>query len=241
MGRVEIRPFKESPGGKQALEVVIRDREATVADYCKALEEYILKGEYRRSRSPKTNCEGCDICCKERIPLTSVDVMVLKKKAAPELTLRDFLKRYAYIYLEGKAVDITLARDSRGSCLFLDPKTAKCRHYEARPLVCRTYICTPSSPDADELRDLLVNGGEDELVRLWLELEDAVLTIVHEAWEPDIDPEDWRESFWTGKQDYAALKLAEILPAGLWQRLTRSGEKTAEAGGSSSGTGMFPA
>lgn len=228
MGKVEIISQKERPGGNKVIDVVIRDSEATVADYYLALEDYILQGDYTRSRSKKAGCEGCDICCKERIPLTSIDVMVLKRKAAPSMELKDFLKRYTYIYLEGKAVDISLARDSQGICLFLDQETSKCRHYEARPLVCRTYICTASSPDADELRNLIVNGGEDELVRLWLEQEFALETIFHEAWEPDIDPEDWLTSSWTGQEDYAGVKLKDIIPSELWHKLNRKGDTPAE-------------
>lgn len=219
MAKVEIVAKGKESGQHQAVEVIIHDSEASVADYLLSLDDFILNGDFIRNRSFKTGCEGCDICCKERIPLTAIDVLVLKAKVAPDIALKDFLMRYTYVYIEGNAVDISLARDSRGNCLFLDEKTGRCRYYQARPLVCRTYICTSISKNADELRDIIVNGGEDELVRLWLKNGDAVNTVVHEALEPDVDPEDWPESAWTNKKDYTQIKLKDIIPFELWKKI----------------------
>lgn len=220
MGKVEIVSLLKGSGGQREIDVIIHDSEASVADYFQALDNYILTGDYIRTRSTKSCCEGCDICCKERIPLTSVDVLVLKEKIAANMTMKEFLKRYTYVSIEGKSVDISLARDSQGICLFLDQEAGRCRHYEARPLVCRTYICTSFSKNASELRDIIVNGGEDELVRLWLATDDdAVNTVVHEAFEPDVDPKDWLTSVWTGKEAYAKIKLKDIIDLELWQRL----------------------
>lgn len=219
MEKVEIVSLGKEPGAHKTIDVLIHDCEASVADYLLALDNYILNGDFVRNRSSKTACEGCDTCCKERIPLTSVDALVLKERVAPDISMKDFLMRYTYVYIEGKAVDISLARDPQGNCLFLDQKTGRCRQYMARPLVCRTYICTNVSKNADELRDIIVNGGEDELVRLWLETGDAVKTVVHEALEPDVDPEDWSISVWTDRDDYTHIKLKEIIPPELWKKI----------------------
>jgi len=218
---VIIKPYQNK--GHNGIDIQISDEHATVQDYYQALDEYILSGSYQRQRAITTSCEGCDICCQERAPLTSVDVMVLKEQVAPELTINDFLKRYGYININGPVVDISLARDGYERCLFLSPETGKCRHYQTRPLVCRTYICTPLSPRAKKLRQSVVNSGMDELVRLTLTNAEDGKYPVHEAEDPDVTQEDWTESMWTGKSLYSQLKLRDILTDQLWTEL-RKGE-----------------
>lgn len=218
---VIVKPYRIN--SKNGIDIQIGNDNATVQDYYQALDEYILSGQYQRDRAITSNCEGCDICCQERIPLTSIDVLVLKEQVAPELAINDFLKRYGYININGPVVDISLARDSYERCLFLSSDTGKCRHYLARPLVCRTYICTPLSPRAKKLRLTVVNSGMDELVRLMLANAGEENYPVHEAEDPDVSCEDWTESIWTGKLLYSQIKLRDILTDQLWAEL-RKGE-----------------
>lgn len=214
---VEIMAVKR--GGSVGIDINIKNDTATVSDYCQALEDFILEGKYHRIRSKSLTCEGCDICCRERIPLTAVDIIKLKEKVAPDLALRDFLLRYTYIVVAGPAMDITLARDSNEFCIFLNKKTRKCNHYQERPLVCRTYICADSSTRADKLREAVVNTGEDELVRLSLEVAGDRGLLYHEAVDPLVDKRDWPENSWTGKTEYNQVPLKEILSPSLWSEL----------------------
>lgn len=218
---ITIKPYHLK--GRIGIDVQVNDDQATVQDYHQALDEYILSGSYHRERAITANCEGCDTCCQERIPLTSVDVLVLKEQVAPDLGINDFLGRYGYINITGPVVDISLGRDGSERCLFLHPQTGKCRHYAARPLVCRTYICTPLSPRAKKLRQSVINTGMDELVRLMLANATEENYPVHEAEEPNVAREDWVESIWTDKLVYAQIKLQDILTDQLWAEL-RKGE-----------------
>lgn len=217
---VIIKPYQK--GNSIGLDVQINSAEATIEDYYQALDSYILNGQYQRFRSTTTDCEGCDTCCQERIPLTSIDVFTLKKAVAPDLGLNDFLRRYCYVSINGPVLDISLAHNAQDSCLFLNLVTGKCLNYAARPLVCHTYICTPLSPRARKLRETVINTGMDELVRLMLaEAENPEKLPCHEAFEPAVDPEDWPQNKWTGRDNYSAIKLKDILPERLWQELIR--------------------
>lgn len=218
---VTIKPYHVK--GSIGIDIQINDDSATVQDYTQALDDYILAGTYLRQRATTTNCEGCDTCCQERIPLTSIDVLILKGQIAPDVSLNVFLQRYGYISVSGPAVDISLGRDWQERCLFLNPETGRCRNYGIRPLVCRTYICTPLSSRAKKLRETVVNAGMDELVRLLLVDSDAGNYPVHEADDPEVVWEDWLESSWTGKSAYSQVKLKDILSDQLWAEL-RKGE-----------------
>ena len=78
------------------------------------------------------------------------------------------------------------------------------------------------SPRARKLRETVINTGMDELVRLMLaEAENPEKLPCHEAFEPAVDPEDWPQNKWTGRDNYSAIKLKDILPERLWQELIR--------------------
>ncbi len=215
---IAVKPYGREQ--RLGIDVQIIDDEATVQDYYQALDEYILSGTFIRTRANANSCEGCPICCQERIPLTSIDVLTLKKAMAPEQSLNKFLSRYGYVSVEGPVVDIALGRDEAERCLLLDPVIGKCRNYQARPLVCHTYICTILSPRARKLREALINSGMDELVRLML-AEGQGKFPVHEAYEPAVNCEDWPENAWSGVEEYSRLKLKDILPDKLWSELKK--------------------
>lgn len=216
---VIVKPYHVN--GKIGIDILVNSDEASVMDYCRALDEYILRGSFQRERAAAASCEGCDTCCRERIPLTSIDAVLLKAQLAPGLKLNAFLNRCGYISVRGPVVDISLGRDVFGTCLLLAKETGKCSRYPIRPLVCRTYICTPLSPRAEKLRETIVNSGMDELVRLMLADSGEGTYPVHEAEEPAINMEDWPAGIWTGKTDYSQLRIIDIAGEKLWRELKK--------------------
>jgi len=72
------------------------------------------------------SCEGCGICCTE-VPVP------------PYLDEIDFipeeLQRQVY---EARLIEEQLIADKR-PCIWWDPATKKCSHYEDRPNICREY------------------------------------------------------------------------------------------------------
>lgn len=222
--KVVIIPYGK--GNMAGMDVVVKDNETTIADLSQALEDFILNGIFKRTRAQLDICEGCDLCCQERIPLTSVDAVVLKEKVALESSWQYFFKKYCYIVVQGPSVDISLALDGDDKCNLLQRDFKKCLHYQWRPFACRTYICTYLSPLLRELRDIVVNTGEDELVRLWLEAAedgDGEL-IIHEALDPCVEPGEWLESIWTGKSRYNQIFLKDLCPPDLWTQIYKKGD-----------------
>lgn len=194
-----------------------------------------------RAPGRRNNCFGCDLCCGERIPLTLLDALALsnilfKNTRSPKNNtqcqakdslqnsnlqnsctnnfprLKKFLDRYGHVLVEGRAVDITLRLEEDGLCPFLDRKHHLCTIYESRPLVCQTFICCPQTKRARELRSVIVNTGEDELVRqLLLEAtRTGKPSLIHEAYEPDLRLKDWKATAFAGKTDYSQVFLKDI-------------------------------
>lgn len=215
--KLRLLPYEQQRG----LDIQVLSEETTVADFCDALDEFILNGKIARLRSKTEQCEGCDICCGERMPLTSLDILRLRSALDPQLSLGDFLNKYCYVSVSCRVVDILLKRDDEDRCIFLNKKTSKCSRYDLRPLVCRIYICTALSGRAERFRQELVNSGEDELVRQWLDCLQRGEVIFNEADDPDIRPEDWPENAWTNKISYADIRLRDILSPGLWNELSK--------------------
>lgn len=220
---MKIRFFPFWAGKEKGIDLEVLDPAASVADYADALNDYILSEDYKRFRSKTVHCAGCDECCGERMPLTSIDVLKLKEGLEPQLSLHDFFNRYTYITVSGRVIDITLSRDHEDKCIFLDKENKKCTQYGLRPLVCQTYICTLLSSRASQLRKAVINSGEDELVRQWLECRQNANCVIHEAAEEDIRNEDWQSNCWTKKTSFAEVLLREIVSERLWHKLYRKG------------------
>jgi len=217
--RVEIKPWTDVYGQK-GYDLEVADPQATVGDYLAALNQYILRENCSRQRAPKTKaCAGCDRCCAERIPLTAVDLLNLSRATEEESWAR-LLGRHTFISVEGPVVDITLRREADGRCSFLDPLTGRCRIYCHRPLVCQTFICCPVTLRAQEVREQVVNLGEDEAVRRWGELAGPEGTPpVHEALDFAFDPQDYPPNAFTGRLDFNEIKVRDLVTPDLWQRL----------------------
>lgn len=217
---------KTFPQGK-GYDLEIINEEASLQDYLEALNEHILKGNLTRTRQNIDMCEGCDGCCSERIPLTNIDVQMLQQglKAQGEIrTLAEVVRRYTYVQVEGSVVDITLARNEEGTCVFLNPETKRCGIYPFRPLVCQTFICCPTSPRARALRETVVNKGEDQLVK-WCLTNVAWDKLFNEIWEPDISLEDWDDTPFKDKLTYALVPIKDVCTPKLWKKLFATPEE----------------
>ena len=219
--------------GGLGYKVVLSEEMASVQDYLDALNDALETLALSRSREEREKCRGCDICCAERIPLTSIDLKVLAQSPAvkevlkkvgskEEEVLATMIRRFCHVYVNGNTVDITLRLGEDGKCLFLNRETRTCSLYYFRPFVCQTYICSPASREALELRKAVVNPGEDELVRQWLNYaqKTSLSLWFDEADDPEVALEDWTsDSPFTGKDSYTQVLLKEVLPPGLWSRL----------------------
>lgn len=169
-------------GGHIGYDIQISHPGATAADYLKAMERAITELPLHRERAPERSvCQGCDLCCRERLPLTSIDVLRLMKAMGIE-DLYSFLKRYAWVAVRGRVVDISMLRQE-GACCLLDAERRLCRWYGVRPLACQTFICCPHTERALLLREAIINQGEDELVRWWLAeaVQRGIAPLVHEG------------------------------------------------------------
>ncbi|WP_238134239.1 YkgJ family cysteine cluster protein [Calderihabitans maritimus] len=223
-----MRAFTIDLAGKRGYDLIVADPEATVQDYLDALEQLTMNDSIYLSRNVGGQCEGCDRCCGERIPLTYIDILRLKrsqylqKVTGGRVDLRYILDRFCYVVVEGPSVDIMLRTGEDGYCIFLDRKERRCFVYPYRPLVCQSFFCCPSSRKARKLREAIVNQGEDELVRKWLldagyHGEDL---LIHEACDPKVNPDDWPPNCFTGKRYYWEVRLADLCSPSLWRKLT---------------------
>jgi len=202
-------------------DIQIINEQASLQDYLEALNKHILEAELTRTRQKVNHCEGCDSCCSERIPLTIIDVYMLQQGLMVQgetRTLAEIIRRYAYVQAEGRAVDITLARNENGKCVFLNPDTKKCRIYPFRPLVCQTFICCPVSLRARRLREAVVNQGEDQLVK-WCLTYIPWNNLFNEVWEPKISLADWEDTPFKDRITYDSVLIKDVCDPELWQQL----------------------
>lgn len=214
--KVEIVPVEFK--GRVGYDILVKNETATVQDYIDALDWFIENNKCYRSRSPQNeNCIGCDLCCQERIPVTQVDALKISGH-----NLKTAFKDRLHVYVEDRVVDITMGLDEEGRCRFLDRETGKCLNYANRPLVCHTFICCPSTGRARQLREEVVNTGEDELVRSWFGVKTANgLPVIHEGIDPAPDIRDYGKTPFNGVDEYNQIKLKDICSPGLWKKLYR--------------------
>lgn len=188
----------------QCYDVVVMSKDATVADYEKGCEE-VFSSE-TAVRNYASSCFGCNKCCCGRIPVTLYDIYRLKAVGVgTELDIRQWIKKYARVKNFGKCLDICLSVMDDGVCIFWDRDRGKCRVYEGRPLVCRSYICAPLSWRGENLRTQVINSGEDELVNFLIGKSPSLI----------IDEKNFAMRY-----SYENLLLRDILTKRLWHYLT---------------------
>ncbi|GAB6157777.1 hypothetical protein JCM39194_09770 [Desulfotomaculum varum] len=216
---MKVRVYKKM---SNLYDIEVLHPRATVQDYLDAINDFIEK-------NTDPPCRGCDECCWERIPLTSIDVYnYLQCTNMLQLDNRwpllDFLEKYCYIYVEGGAVDISLGFTLEGACIFLNQQEQICSGYAYRSLVCQSFICLESTLRAQELRSELVNAGMDELVRQWLwqSRQAGRKPFAHEAHNANPNMDDYPVNGFTDKTSYRQVFLADICSRKLWNKLYKS-------------------
>ena len=181
-----------------AYDVRLLDEDATVADYIRLLDEFLDE--------KVAPCLGCDLCCSQRIPLTLPDIYTYAGKEKESIAA--FLEEKAEIRRDGRAVDIKVAQRENGSCVFLDEEHHRCADHPHRSLVCHTYICLPQTARARDLREELINGGEDALAGALFDL--GILTDGEKDYP--VDPR------WQGKT-FDEIRLRDVLSPSVYTAL----------------------
>jgi Fe-S-cluster containining protein len=221
-GKLLVKPtiIKGLPG----FELLIRDANITVQELLFELNQAYQEQDLPRLWPQKSgdstgtygDCEGCSLCCQERLPVTSIDVLQIRKALG-----LDAMEVFGFLWVEvqGPAVDITLRRRKQ-RCIFLDQQ-GRCKIYNQRPLACQTYLCCQTGPRFQEMRSQIINAGMDELVRYSLAAfhQSDRLFPIDRAYSPRINHRDWQKGYFTGKTNYQQLKLARVLSFGLWHSM----------------------
>lgn len=203
--------------GRTGYDIKVRDPEATVQDYIDALNRFIEEIPCSRTRAPeKESCYACDLCCQERIPVTLIDAYNL----GGNRNVLDTITKFFHVYVEGRVVDITMGLNEAGTCRFLNLNKGICSNYLNRPLVCQTFICCPATRAAQQLREEVVNAGEDELVRSWLKSgRSAGSYVINEAVNPKLNPKDYSATPFNTKTSYSQVRLKDVCSQKLWLQL----------------------
>jgi Fe-S-cluster containining protein len=206
--------------GRTGYDIKVRDPQATVQDYVDALNRFIEEIPCFRTRTPeRETCYSCDLCCKERIPVTLIDVYSL----AGNRNIQEVIRNSLHVYVQDRVVDITMRLNESGCCIYLDSAKGICSNYMNRPLVCQTFICCPATIAAQQLREEVVNTGEDELVRSWFKVGQETGTfLINEAVNPDLDPEDYPATPFQAKTSYGQVRLKDVCTGELWQQIAGS-------------------
>lgn len=188
----------------------ICDQEASVGDYMSALDDF--------AASHLADCQGCDTCCWERAPLTSVDIGPLSALLPPSpYPVHAVVEAFATLFIsEDQVGDIYLRRGDDNACIFLDKKAKRCLHHPARPFVCRTHFCLPKTRRAQALRGAVVNMGENELLRLLLKEESSG---AKELIGNRLVKEDYPPGPFCGVSKYEDISLRLIASPALWREL----------------------
>ncbi len=110
----------------------------------------------------------------------------------------------------GAVYDIQLAQRDDGSCVYLDQQNQCCLNHGCRSLVCHTYICLPQTKRARDLREELINNGEDALIG-------AVFAL--RLLEDPQGSKNYRVNpLWQDKS-FAEIKLKEVLSPSVYEAL----------------------
>lgn len=148
----------EFDDGLFGYDLQVLDEKATVGDYLDAVENF--------QNQTMAECYGCDGCCHERVPLMLCDFYFSEYYANGGESLAEWLHQTnARLEFFGEAVDLQLARRPDGSCAILDEEKKCCSAHKHRTFACRSHCCLPKSDRAEAIRAVIINSGEDELLR----------------------------------------------------------------------------
>lgn len=209
----------EFDGGLFGYDVQILSATATVGDYLDAINAF--------QANTMADCFGCDGCCHERVPLTIADFYFSRyyqQDNGDKLAV--WLADTADLQFFGEAVDLQIKHKPNGACYLLDEEQKCCSAHLHRTFACRTHCCLPRSERAENLRAVIINSAEDELVRcLLLELaaDGKGDFIDGENRLQAANPDDYANAF--GRRpptDWAQTPLIELIKLTddeLWQEL----------------------
>lgn len=200
--------------GGTDFEMKIKTGNPSVQDFLDDMNGFIENSDLPRLWPPASSkCYGCDLCCHEPLPVTSIDVENICKALHI-----GFIESFKYLWIEvqGNVVDITLKRKNGQNCIFLN-KEGTCTIYNARPFLCQTYICCNVPDSLNEIRSQIVNQGMDELVRK------AIIAFnsqgnaipVNRGSTRNINLADWPRNRFTDKNMYTKIYLKDILSSDL--------------------------
>lgn len=204
--------------GLPGYEIKIADQSASVQDLLDGLNVFIINGKLERLWPEKQqDCCGCDLCCHEPLPVTSIDVANICQARGISL-VKAF--QYLWVQAERNVADITLKRGKNQRCVFLQAN-GLCSIYMNRPFLCQTYICCQTTAVMEELRSQVVNQGMDELIRLSIEAfqKTGSPLPVNRSRNPRIDLQDWTSNIFTGKNSYSQILLKGVLSSDLFKQM----------------------
>lgn len=196
----------------------IVDINLSIQDLLTEVNQFFEKGKIERLWPEGcSDCFGCDLCCHEPLPVTSIDVENISR--AKNVSFTDAFK-YLRVETRDNIVDITLKRTRNNRCVFLN-KDGICSIYKYRPFICQTYICCQTEDAVEELRSQVVNQGMDELIRtsiIAFKNEGRDLPVNYGK-QGSINLEDWHKNCFTGKHNYAEVALKNVLSANCMKAL----------------------
>lgn len=202
-------------GEVMGCDLKITDESATLEDFMEALDAFAA--QYME------DCRGCDSCCKERAPITSLDIAALSTLLADTpYPAHEVCRAFAEVTVEDGITDFAFRRPQNGACINLDPEKRICKHWMQRAFVCRSHFCLPRSPRIQDLREEIVNAGENELTRLLLAEEaNGAPTLLGKPLASLIDPSDYETTPLAGYTSAKDVILKQVLSPELWQELIR--------------------
>lgn len=222
MGGVQIIPLVVVDDfGLESLgcDIIISEEQATLADLLDALDQFA--GQYL------ADCKGCDGCCRERAPLIAADIPALASLLPDsEFPAHAVCEAFGDIAISKKgATDICFRRDAdSGACCLLDADNKCCAAHPCRAFVCRSHFCIPRSDVLSQLREEVINIGENELTRLLL-AEEAIGAppLRGQKLAELITAADYPPNPQSGKTTYQDIIIKETISPRLWQQIKKEG------------------
>lgn len=214
----KLRFIKITKFNMPGYDMKIADPGATIQDMLDELNLFIEKSDIARLWPENTTkCKGCHLCCHEPLPITSIDLKNICR--AKSLSVKKAFK-YLEVEVEQNIIDITLKRSKDDACIFLSADGI-CTIYQHRPFACQTYICSQTSEAVEETRSRIVNMGMDELIRANLDFLLAAengLPYGRNHFK-QVKAADWRKNVFTGKEQYASIRLRQVIPSDLFKHM----------------------
>lgn len=212
--KVFLTEFDE---GLFGYDLQVLDQNATVGDYLDAVENF--------QAQTMADCYGCDGCCHERVPLMLCDFYFSEYYESGGSSLGEWLcQTKARLEFFGEAVDLQLSRRKNGSCAWLNEQDKCCAAHKYRTFACRSHCCLPKSERAEALRAVIINSGEDELIRrLLAELRQQRMQdfLPNEARLAEVLAEDYAANGFSNLsgEDWRNALLRDFADEALWQDL----------------------